>query len=149
MDELSRNRVARLVSLAEQLMALAAEFSGDTPQVTADVRKVVAGKMESRICLACGKKCPAGEQYRRGLDNAHYNHVLRLIKGGKATEAELMADGKLGPVGKSGPRSESSLGEYDSRQPFSVVQPTLEEDSKQIRDDLAKVLEKKSRKSQA
>jgi hypothetical protein len=118
MDELSHNKVARLVALAEQIIAIAQELQGDAPQVAADTAEEVANKMANRICLACGDKVAIDKPYRRGLDNAHYNHALRLMKTGKATDAELMAAGQIGPRGKTGPRSgATTLEQFDSREP--------------------------------
>lgn len=110
MSELNSKLVAELVAVAKQLNAIVQFIQAETPQADKQVAEEVAKKVANRICLACGRQVPKGESYRRGLDTAHYNHALRLIKEKEATEAGLMADGQLAPVGKTGKkRPKSSL----------------------------------------
>lgn len=141
MSELNSKLVAELAAISERLAAAVRRLQESEPPVDAAVAAAVSAKVAKRICLACDRRVPADELYRRGLDVAHYNHALRLIEGSKTSEAELMAAGKLAPKQKTGKKRPGS-----SLDTIAKPRSTHAEDLARTQEDANRLPEKKARR---
>jgi len=97
-----------LVSQLENAMATIARvieaLRGPAVEVSADVADRVARLSRAGKCLLCGESLDGEERVKRGLHARCYLTARTAIVRGETTEAQLIAEGRLGPPGKAGRR---------------------------------------------
>lgn len=128
MEDSRNKRISELVTLLARAAAIAESLQEAVPQqlpaVSAGITKMVSEKMANRECLVCGQIADKADQYRRGLDQRHYQKAQRQFTGKPEIEAEMMANGHLGPRGSGGrPAEETVLDRYSAKRSTDATEP--------------------------
>jgi protein-arginine kinase activator protein McsA len=69
--------------------------------------------LAKNACLGCEREHKPGMQVRRGLCVACYQAANKALKTRKASQTELIREGRMLPRGKSGPRPENGFAEFN------------------------------------